>query len=36
VKKVEKKEKISTLTLDERLASYVVEGTKEGLIPDLD
>ncbi len=34
-KKVEKKEKISNLTLEERLASYVVEGTKEGLIPDL-
>jgi 5-methyltetrahydrofolate--homocysteine methyltransferase len=36
VKKVEKKEKISNLSLEERLASYVVEGTKEGLIPDLD
>lgn len=35
-KKVEKKEKLSNLTLEERLASYVVEGTKEGLIPDLD
>ncbi|WP_442950956.1 methionine synthase [Paenibacillus sp. GSMTC-2017] len=35
-KKVEKKEKISNLTLEERLASYVIEGTKEGLIPDLD
>ncbi|SFS62053.1 methionine synthase (B12-dependent) [Paenibacillus sp. BC26] len=35
-KKVVKKEKISTLTLEERLASYVVEGTKEGLYPDLD
>ncbi|WP_028593652.1 methionine synthase [Paenibacillus assamensis] len=34
-RKVEKKEKISNLTLEERLASYVVEGTKEGLIPDL-
>ncbi|MFF2479462.1 methionine synthase [Paenibacillus sp. NPDC058071] len=34
-KKVVKKEKISNLTLEERLASYVVEGTKEGLIPDL-
>lgn len=34
-KKVEKKEKASNLTLEERLASYVVEGTKEGLIPDL-
>ncbi|MCZ8521490.1 MULTISPECIES: methionine synthase [Paenibacillus] len=36
VKKVEKIEKISNLTLEERLASYVVEGTKEGLIPDLE
>ncbi|WP_261300980.1 methionine synthase [Paenibacillus andongensis] len=35
-KKVEKKEKISNLSLEERLASYVVEGTKEGLIPDLE
>ncbi|MFC6650522.1 methionine synthase [Paenibacillus rhizoplanae] len=35
-KKIEKKEKISNLSLEERLASYVVEGTKEGLIPDLD
>lgn len=35
-KKVEKKEKIVNLSLEERLASYVVEGTKEGLIPDLD
>lgn len=34
-KKVEKKEKITNLSLEERLASYVVEGTKEGLIPDL-
>jgi len=34
-KKVDKKEKISTLTLEERLGSYVVEGTKEGLLPDL-
>ena len=24
------------MSLEERLASYVVEGTKEGLIPDLD
>ena len=30
-KKVEKKEKISNLSLEERLGSYVVEGTKEGL-----
>lgn len=36
VKKVDKQEKISNLSLEERLASYVVEGTKEGLIPDLD
>lgn len=35
-KKVVKKEKVSNLSLEERLASYVVEGTKEGLIPDLD
>lgn len=35
-KKVEKKEKLSNLTLEERLASYIVEGTKEGLIADLD
>ncbi|MBB3110360.1 5-methyltetrahydrofolate--homocysteine methyltransferase [Paenibacillus phyllosphaerae] len=35
-KKVEKKEKTSNLTLEERLGSYVVEGTKEGLVPDLD
>ncbi|MGN7456931.1 methionine synthase [Paenibacillus pasadenensis] len=35
-KKVERKEKKSSLPLDERLASYVVEGTKEGLFADLD
>ncbi|WP_010273561.1 methionine synthase [Paenibacillus senegalensis] len=35
-KKVDKKQKVSNLTLEERLASYVVEGTKEGLIPDLE
>lgn len=35
-KKVEKKEKVSNLTLEERLGAYVVEGTKEGLIPDLE
>ncbi|GGG88048.1 methionine synthase [Paenibacillus radicis (ex Gao et al. 2016)] len=35
-KKVVKKEKISNLTLEERLGSYVIEGTKEGLIPDLE
>ncbi|HEU4387982.1 MAG TPA: homocysteine S-methyltransferase family protein, partial [Blastocatellia bacterium] len=26
----------TSLSLDERLASYIIEGTKEGLIPDLD
>ncbi|AZN41973.1 methionine synthase [Paenibacillus albus] len=35
-KKVEKREKVSNLSLEERLASYIVEGTKEGLYPDLD
>ncbi|WP_338706315.1 methionine synthase [Paenibacillus amylolyticus] len=35
-KKVEKKEKISNLSLEERLAAYVVEGSKEGLLPDLE
>jgi len=35
-KKVEKKEKLSNLSLEERLASYVVEGSKEGLSTDLD
>ncbi|WP_028561164.1 methionine synthase [Paenibacillus pinihumi] len=35
-KKIVKKEKASNLSLEERLASYVVEGTKEGLIPDLE
>lgn len=35
-KKIVKKEKTTNLTLEERLASYVVEGTKEGLIPDLE
>lgn len=35
-KKVEKKEKTASLPLEQRLASYVVEGTKEGLIPDLE
>nr|WP_245590500.1 methionine synthase [Aneurinibacillus terranovensis] len=35
-KKVEKKsEEVLNLTLEERLGYYVVEGTKEGLIPDL-
>jgi 5-methyltetrahydrofolate--homocysteine methyltransferase len=35
-KKVEKAEEVSNLTLEERLARYVVEGTKEGLVPDLE
>ncbi|WP_334077209.1 methionine synthase [Paenibacillus sanfengchensis] len=35
-KKVEKQEKVVHLSLEERLASYVVEGTKDGLIPDLE
>lgn len=35
-KKIEKKEKVSNLSLEERLSSYVVEGTKEGLITDLE
>ncbi|GAE34527.1 5-methyltetrahydrofolate-homocysteine methyltransferase [Halalkalibacter akibai JCM 9157] len=35
-KKAEKKVDHSNLTLEERLASYIVEGTKEGLITDLD
>ncbi|WP_425452795.1 methionine synthase [Ammoniphilus oxalaticus] len=35
-KKVEKKIEISNLTLEERLAQYVVEGSKDGLIKDLD
>lgn len=35
-KKVEKKVKATNLTLEERLAGYVVEGTKEGLFADLD
>ncbi|ARK30284.1 methionine synthase [Halalkalibacter krulwichiae] len=34
-KKAEKKVDNSNLTLEERLASYIVEGTKEGLIDDL-
>ncbi|WP_281887190.1 methionine synthase [Paenibacillus sp. YYML68] len=36
VKKVEKKEKVSNLSLEERLAAYVVEGSKDGLHADLD
>jgi 5-methyltetrahydrofolate--homocysteine methyltransferase len=35
-KKVEKKQKSVNLPLEERLAAYVVEGSKEGLHPDLD
>lgn len=34
-KKVEKKENTAQLPLDERLANYILEGTKEGLIEDL-
>ncbi len=30
------KKKTSDLPLDGRLANYILEGTKEGLIPDLD
>ncbi|WEK55819.1 MAG: methionine synthase [Candidatus Cohnella colombiensis] len=35
-KKTEKKVQVSNLTLEERLASYIVEGTKEGLAADLE
>lgn len=35
-KKKEEKSQNQNMTLEERLAYYVVEGTKEGLIPDLD
>ena len=35
-KKVEANVEASNLTVEERLARYVVEGTKEGLIPDLE
>lgn len=35
-KKVEKKVKADNLTLEQRLAGYVVEGSKEGLYADLD
>ncbi len=35
-KKVEKKQNISNLSLEERLATYIIEGTKEGLLPDLE
>ncbi|HHY21858.1 MAG TPA: dihydropteroate synthase, partial [Bacilli bacterium] len=34
-KKTEKKVEVSNLTLEERLANYIVEGTKEGLTADL-
>ncbi len=30
------KPKVADLPLDERLASYIVQGTKDGLVPDLD
>ncbi|MGC2657625.1 MAG: methionine synthase [Bryobacteraceae bacterium] len=30
------KKKTSDLPLDERLANYIIEGTKDGLVPDLD
>ncbi|MFD2169265.1 methionine synthase [Tumebacillus lipolyticus] len=35
-KKVTTTVAVSTMTLEERLANYVVEGSKEGLIPDLE
>ncbi|MFP5112849.1 methionine synthase [Bacillaceae bacterium C204] len=35
-KKKESKVTVPNMSLDERLAYYVVEGTKEGLLPDLD
>jgi len=35
-KKKELKATVPNMSLDERLAYYVVEGTKEGLLPDLD
>lgn len=35
-KKVEKKEEKSELTLEERLARYIIEGSKDGLFEDLD
>src|SRR5579884_3619774 len=31
-----KKQKAADLPLDQRLANYIIEGTKDGLIPDLD
>jgi 5-methyltetrahydrofolate--homocysteine methyltransferase len=33
---VTKRKSIAELPLDQRLANYIVEGTKEGLVPDLD
>lgn len=35
-KKVEKNKQVSNLSLEERLANYVVEGSKDGLLPDLE
>lgn len=35
-KKKEAKQTVPNMTLEERLSYYIVEGTKEGLIPDLD
>lgn len=35
-KKVTNKKKVSNLSLEERLANYVVEGSKDGLFEDLD
>ncbi len=35
-KKVEKKEQISNLSLEDRLAQYIIEGSKDGLLKDLD
>ncbi|MED4533687.1 methionine synthase [Metabacillus fastidiosus] len=35
-KKKEAKKPVNTMSLEERLAQYVIDGTKEGLIPDLE
>ncbi|MBD1380584.1 methionine synthase [Metabacillus arenae] len=35
-KKKENKKPVQSLPLDERLAQYIIEGTKEGLLPDLE
>lgn len=35
-KKANVKKPTNTMSLDERIAHYIVEGTKEGLLPDLD